>query len=335
MKFTDKLTPGQVQQVMDALDIPWRDYTPNPDGWIDIDSTHLYETTAYCANSDVGINIQHGGFVDHYFNGDPVGRGDLVHLAAMFLTETFYKPNLRPEHNAMAIKFIKEVCGINQGIQPPEMEGGYQFANDWLKIENNNKYVRVPNDIWQSNLSASAKLVWMAIFSRIDKEGVYSFAGVRNISDHTQLSKTTVQRAINELEGAGLLIKKSSGIRQKMNKYPLAADLNTINKKLHEITSKEKSVPKFGTVCTKNGYDGVSKIGTELDSVNDTHLKKSKNIGAKQVCAHSFLPDGFFSDEYFSLFYQAYHRSQREYDTCLYLDISAESMIKNRLAVHN
>lgn len=222
--FADKLAPDQIQEVLDALKLPWRDHIHSEnDGWVNMPSKYFL--------SDLSVNIKHGGFVDHYLANNnnselrkhTPAKGDIVTLVMRLK----FKQNEQDK----AIEWIKKIIGKNIGVKPPEPPKGFKFANDWLKGEKN-YYVQVPNPIWQSELTPSAKLVWIAIFSRINKEQVYSYAGIRNISSQTNLANATVQRALKELKSAGVLLTKPAEIRNLKNKYPLVSTLNTINLKL-------------------------------------------------------------------------------------------------------
>jgi hypothetical protein len=225
MSFSDQLTPGQVKHVLTALNIPWENYEPNNKGWITIGFDALKEQFLVDTYSKLGVNLYHGSFVDHSSScKTEQKKGDIVKLVELIRFGSINKSN-----TIDSINWIKEVTGMNRGTPPPELSENMKFANDWLKDKN---YVRLPNDIWQSNLSASAKLVWAAIFSRVGKGEIYSFAGIRNISKQTTLSKSSVQRAMKELVSAGLIIQKPSGIRKRMNRYPAVTDLNRINQKL-------------------------------------------------------------------------------------------------------
>ena len=279
--FSDILTPGQVQQVLDAHGIPWREYNPNDDGWIRL---LIDDYVGLGFNSTCGINIFHGGFRDHYMNGTDEGGADLVKFTAMCRTGEADTTAITDADILDAIQWIKELLGINKGVKPPELDGTAEFANSWLK-EKENKFVRVPNDIWQSKLSASAKLVWMAIFSRCNKDEIYSFAGVRDISKQTSLASATVQRAIKELETAGVLLQKPSRVGQKINKYAVVTTSDKINEKI--------TVSETDTHRIRNEYGTVSEMSTELDPSNKNHELYPNSKGRKQV-----------SDPFsFSLFY--------------------------------
>ena len=286
--FSDTLTPGQVQQILDDLQIPWRDYKPNKDGWIDL-SIDDYVGLGF--NSTCGINIFHGGFKDHYMSGTDEGTADIVKLVAMVRTGNSDTTAITDQDILDTIARIKERLGIDKGVKPPELDGEAEYANEWLKKENEKTFVRVPDDIWKSELSASAKLVWAAIFSRCNKDEIYSFAGVRDISKQTSLASATVQKAIKELQAAGVLLQKPSRVGQKNNKYPIVTTADTINEKKREWASKE-TVSETDTHRIRNEYSTVSETGTELEPLNYNHEQNPKSKGRKQVsdaCSFSFF----------------------------------------------
>jgi hypothetical protein len=320
--FSDKLTPGQIQQVLDALGLDWRPlYDPKNDGWV-----NLY-AEGYSFNSDLSVNIFHGGFVDQYSAGHPEPeidgipiRGDLVTLVAWLKYES--------RDPLKGIEWIQEVCGINRGVKPPDVKEGYEFANAYLAKENGNTFVRIPTPIMQSKLSSTQKIVWGAIFSRCGKEQIYSFPGIRRIADDAGLAKSTVQEAIQELKYCNLLIEKYRGTNKAPARFPLVADANIINKKVQQ---RKIGVPGISTGVSGITDRAVPGISTELDSYNYNQLKDTKankgEPGKAPASTLYFLPDGFFSDSYFLLFHHTYKRSQLEFDTCLFLGISAESLM--------
>lgn len=278
--FSDRLTPAQIQTVFDALEIDWRPiYDPDNDGWV-----NLY-ADGYNFNSDLSVNIFHGGFVDQYSAGHPDPeidgipiRGDLVTLVSWLIYES--------RDPIKGIEWIKQVLGFKDGLKPPELQHGFHFANDWLSKDK--KFVRMPRSILQSDLKASAKIVWMEIFDRVGKTETYSFAGVRNISKRTGLATSTVQRSLDELEEAGLIIQKPARVGQKYQRFPIVAETSVINEKLR---GKPETVPKMNTGCTQSEHGDVFKMNTELDPFNETQVTIPKElISAKQV----YAPNLFF-----------------------------------------
>ena len=267
--FSDNLTPGQVQQILDDLQIPWRDYKPNKDGWIDL---YIDDYVGLSFNSKCGINIYHGGFRDHYMSGTDEGTADIVKLVAMVRTGNNDTTAITDQDVLDTIDRIKERLGIANGVKPPELDGEAEFANEWLKKENENNYVRVPDDIWQSDLSASAKLVWMALFKRCGKGEIYSFPGIRRIATDTSMGINRVQRALSELKDAGVLLEKHRRADKPPNRYPVCKPVTEINTALSKFdkapTKATDPVSKIDTACIQNEHRGVSKIDTELDTGN-------------------------------------------------------------------
>jgi hypothetical protein len=103
--FTDSLTVEQVRKILDALNIPWREYEPTPDGWISIPAERFKECTgAHLSHKTIGININHGGVVDHHIWGsEGMGKGDIVQLVEAVRFET-----LR-ENVDQAIAWIRKI----------------------------------------------------------------------------------------------------------------------------------------------------------------------------------------------------------------------------------
>ncbi|HKK43879.1 MAG TPA: helix-turn-helix domain-containing protein [Balneolaceae bacterium] len=296
--FSDKLTPGQVQQVFDALELPWRDYyNPENDGWVNIQWMDTLDR-GYLFNSDLSVNINHGGFVDQYCAGhpDPIiddhihARGDLVTLVAMLNWES-------AQDTQKAIDWIQRVLGLNKGVKPPDMPEGYTFAKDFKEC-GDGKHVRMPKEILRSDLTASEKLVWAAIFDRCGKNEIYSFPGLRRIAKDTGLAKSTVQKAVNHLIEYELLIEKHRGRGKAPARFPLTATTNQINEVIamtNEDTTKD-TVPN--SVHPRTEYRTPTVPNSDLNYTKLTRPIKlnPEAIRAEQDSAHSLFW-AFYSDE--------------------------------------
>lgn len=113
-------------------------------------------------------------------------------------------------------------------------------------------WTKVPHAIARSTtLSPIAKLVWLAIASRANPEGV-AWPSRQTVADETGVSKASVARALPELRSAGLL-------------------------------TWTQAIAKDGTPCGPNTYrvQGVSHTDTPL-SQSDTPLSHTDTPGASQ-----------------------------------------------------
>lgn len=315
--FSNRLTPGQVQQILDALGLPWREHNVNHEGWVDIPHDSL--------NSDLGVNIHHGGYVDHYMSGDPDGKGDLVALVAMHITGCYFRPDLGEEDFKNAIQQIKEVCGINNGVRPPDIPKGFRFAMNYSEI-GNGKFARIPKDILRSKLKPSEKLVWSAIFDRCGVNEIYSFPGLRRIKSDTGLSLGAVQNAIEGLSRYGLLIEKPRGNSSNTApaRFPLVAPADAINQKIRELKRK---VSKNEHPCSY--YELWHTIyRTKLDQATRSNQRDPYSIGAKPhnvAIAHTLFP--FSEDLLKSIFIQFKNNSQ-VYDHVQQGNLSAGALLQ-------
>lgn len=274
--FADRLTPGQIQQIFDALGLPWRDYySPENGGWVNLAEIGPHFPDHYF-NSDLSINIHHGGFVDQYAAGHPDPmidgipvRGDIVTLTAWLHWED-------ATATQKAIEWIKQVLGMGEGVKPPELQGGYEFANDWL--DNVDGYTRVPDSLLHSSLSTSAKLVWIEIFSRINKGQLYSYAGTRDIAKKISISKPTVLKAIAELKKAQLLIEKTRGYNNPPSRFPLVAEKTTIDDTIMEQPSNRQTTAGKETLPppVKKLNGAGKKTLPESDPLNKTQKNKNQ-----------------------------------------------------------
>lgn len=219
------MQPKHVRTILDKLNIPWRDYEPNDDGWIDIERTHFQDSTrsfATTVGTSIGININHGGYVDHYEhqNFPDLGKGDIVNLvAAVLLNE--HDPNKHVK--VQCIDWIKDQLGWKK----PEISQDQQFAKEWINESKHNNYVMVPNPVWQSKeIGPSEKLVWMALFERCGTGKQSSWPGINTISEDTNLSRSTVIRSLAELEKKGFLAQSKRSKNMAPRRYPLVKRWN-------------------------------------------------------------------------------------------------------------
>lgn len=306
--FSDRLTPGQIQHILDALNLPWREfYNPENKGWVNIPYGHEY----HGFNSDLSVNIYHGGFVDQYLSGHPeptMGdypvRGDIVSLVTWLMFES--------DDYAKGIKWIQDVLGIKKGVKPPELEGGFSFAKD---VINDDKYVRLPKSLLRSNLSASEKLIWSMIFDRCGKDEIYSFAGMRRICIDTGLAMGTVQKAIKRLKKYGLIIEKPRGrnANKAPARFPLVASMSVINERIEQLSKSR--VLKNEHPCSNNELP-CSNYRTELDLLT---IPKELNPHSDKGKLHEPVIPSIF-------FYLAFQESRRRYEACLERMISVNDL---------
>ena len=221
--FASRLTTKQVQIILRSVGFSWENKKISSEGWVDVSDQ------AIRCWEKLSINIYHGGFVDHYFNGDSEGSGDLVDLVASIIYRPDFSSNITIEHKVHAISEIRKLLGRKKAIKPPELGKYYSFANDYFK---ENSFTRMPNDILRSNLTSNDKLVWLAIFSRCGSDDIFSYPSVRTIADDLCISTSTVQTSITRLKELGLLIQKSRGSHNSRAKFPLVTSVDYINEKI-------------------------------------------------------------------------------------------------------
>lgn len=263
--FSDNLTPGQIQQILDELQIPWRDYKPNADGWIDLSiDDHVYIDF----HSTCGINIYHGGFKYHYMGNKSEGSADIVKFVAMIQNGISDTTAINKQDVLNAMNWILDLLGIQKGVKPPDVPDNFQFANQYFEPKDKN-FVRLPIEILKSRLGGNDKIVWSAIYNRVGNDKIYSFAGTRKLCEDTGLTRPSVSRAILNLKRYGLIIEKSRGHGKPPARFPLVADTSTINSKIdaHVKSGGKEVLP--GVV--KNRSRGGKEPLPKLDPCNYTH----------------------------------------------------------------
>lgn len=221
--FASRLTTKQVQVILKSVGLTWENRNISSEGWVDVSDQDIgcWQT--------LSINIYHGGFVDHYFNGDSEGSGDLVDLVASIIYRPDFSSDITIEQKVHAISEIRNILGRKKAIKPPELGKHYSFANDYFK---ENTFTRMPNDILRSNLTSNDKLVWLAIYSRCGSDDIFSYPSLKTIAEDLCVSISTVQTSITRLKELGLLIQKSRGSHNSRAKFPLVASSDYINEKI-------------------------------------------------------------------------------------------------------
>ena len=276
MRFLNELTEDQIRKLISAIGIPWQDYEANSEGWITFSDTDLI---GYPANSSIGINIRNGGTQDHYLLGFNEGTGDIIKLKAAIEADISINDVADDDVNA-AIRWAKSVLAIPDEIQKPQIPDGYYLPVQYLQHqEDGNKYVRCPQELLKSELSASEKIVWMGIFSRCINKN-YSYPGIRKLAEDTGLSSRTVLRSIKILKSVGLLKEHNTGKGKVTVKFPLISDYKTINAAIRHHRGQSVTTDRGQSVTTP--VDNLSPDRGQ--SVTRSRLRnntKEKNINTE------------------------------------------------------
>ena len=256
MRFLNELTPDQIQKLISAIGIPWQNYKPSADGWINFDDTDLI---GYPANSTIGINIQHGGFCDHYLLHTGEGNGDILDLWCLIEKDREVVSEISRDDRAEAIRWARETLGIKRQVQKPELREGFQLANDYLQSDDRD-FSQIPADILFSDLPSNAKVVWAYIQYRAGKKG-FSWQGVRKTANDLGIAVNTVRSALNTLKQAKLLEESDFG--QTTAKFPVTTSMDNINLSVSKIDTT--TVSKIDTGVYQKLTRGVSKTDTKPD----------------------------------------------------------------------
>lgn len=243
--YSQRLKPNQVQKVFDALGIPWRKYDHSSKGWFSIPGEEFHSIVSAAGHEitpliEPSFNIKHGGYVDHWFNGlinsrdeldenvevydelsddfvlreKKSAKGDIVDLVKLFL----FKNDQTKETTVQAIQWINQKLGIGE---KPLLCENEMFFKEMIAAGREN-YAMIPRSILRSSeISASAKLVWIAIQERCGKNRNYSFPSITTISEDTDLSRSTVQRALEDLKNERYLIEIPKGERKSPKRFPI------------------------------------------------------------------------------------------------------------------
>lgn len=220
LTYSQRLKPDQVQKIYDTLNIPWREYEPNPDGWVQIDAIHFHNSVSAAGFDHVtfdkpALNIIHGGYIDHFYNGMLKGKdydfdtdvievkkavkGDVVDLVRRFL----YGISQTDEATTKTINWINKLLGKRE-INPSQFIGKTR-AKDFISNKED-IFVIVPKPLLSASISAGSKLVWCEIHDQCRKGKYCSWPSINTIAERTSLSRSTVIRSLQELEESGFLI---------------------------------------------------------------------------------------------------------------------------------
>ena len=265
MRFLNELTSEQIQTLISAIGIPWEKYKANPEGWINFDDTDLI---GYPANSTIGVNILNGGVQDHYLLAINEGSGDILKLKAAIETDSTISEVDDDDVNA-AIRWAKEVLGIPNRPQTPELPKDYQFACDFFSAREVD-FAKVPMEIMNSNLAPAEKIVWIALHYRAGKKP-NCWPSARKLAKDTGSSTRTVQRALKKLNKYGLIIKQPRGVKKATLKYPLITNTETINENIRQVDVSGCGTSDVSAVVDLS-YAHTSSCRTEPDKVEPDKL---------------------------------------------------------------
>ena len=109
--FASRLTTKQVQIILRSVGFSWENKKISSEGWVDVSDQ------AIRCWEKLSINIYHGGFVDHYFNGDSEGSGDSVDLVASIIYRPDFSSDITIEHKVHAISEIRKLLGRKKAIK--------------------------------------------------------------------------------------------------------------------------------------------------------------------------------------------------------------------------
>lgn len=141
--------------------------------------------------------------------------------------------------------------------------------------EKKRKFGKVPAFVAAMSLGANDLRVYIALASYADKQGI-CWPSVQHISEATGIALRGVKRATNNLEKAGLLVKKSSRGRGRPSLYVLVMN---IPKKGSRMTPK-KQEKRCQSGAPQNDTKKVSPTGPAIEQTSITTTGRYYSIAA-------------------------------------------------------
>ena len=151
-------------------------------------------------------------------------------------------------------------------------------------------YYQFPNFLIRLSVSQTAKLTYMVLYDRarlsqknewIDEDGrVYTVYPIADLARVLERSQSTIKSALNELDGAGLLIRKSGGFSKANILYVLIPMEGQISEQMKKHPSVgrgnstyegQKTEPSRGRKLTTN----------KVKDTNNKNHKKGVRLGFK------------------------------------------------------
>ena len=151
-------------------------------------------------------------------------------------------------------------------------------------------YYQFPNFLIRLPVSQTAKLTYMVLYDRarlsqknewIDEDGrVYTVYPIADLARVLERSQSTIKSALNELDGAGLLIRKSGGFSKANILYvliPMEGQISEQMKKHPSVGRENSTYEGQKTEPSKGRKLATNKV---IDTNNKNH-KKGVRLGFK------------------------------------------------------
>ena len=148
------------------------------------------------------------------------------------------------------------------------------------------KYYQFPTFLIRLTVSQTAKLIYMVLYDRarlsqkndwIDEEGyVYTVYPIADLARTLERSQSTIKSALNELDEAGLLIRKSGGFSKANILYVLIPIEGQFSEQMEKLTAEgRENATHEGQ---KIGLSEGRKLATNkvIDTSNKNHKKRVK-----------------------------------------------------------
>ena len=148
-------------------------------------------------------------------------------------------------------------------------------------------FAQVPAELLEAPVSAAAKLLW-AVLDRHQRDNGHTWTSRAHLAEHLDCSRSSVARALVELEASGWLVIDSGGGRGRTNRYVLRgrpADIhNGVTSGPFQVLNGVTSGP-FPAKRSAGDTGGVSPADTEERTrERDTGGSSSAQGATARVC---------------------------------------------------
>ena len=156
------------------------------------------------------------------------------------------------------------------------------------------QYYQFPKFLLELQLSQNARIIYMLLYDRArisrknnwtDEDGrVYAIFPIEELSQKTGKCKSSVKKALKELDDAGLLIRKFGGFSKPRHMYVMIPDKVEISRKAQLQTDIKKADIELKNELSYGRNDNSTK---DINTASNKVIEKNNSSNKYGVSSYS------------------------------------------------
>ena len=191
--------------------------------------------------------------------------------------------------NFCGYKIQKYISSNIEKVRKKQMK--YLYMNEQ---ERQIQYYQFPKFLLELQLSQNARIIYMLLYDRArisrknnwtDEDGrVYTIFPIEELSQKTGKCKSSVKKALKELDDAGLLIRKFGGFSKPRHMYVMIPDKVEVSGKVQLQTDIKKADREFKNELSYGQNDNSTK---DINTASNKVIKKNNSSNKYGVSSYS------------------------------------------------